>query len=56
MKDLHRRNMFQVLGNMYDFNCPCCNWTKHGNTKKNKRIVNKQIRARLKQKMINIED
>ncbi len=54
MIDTSKRNRMRVLGYMWSYDCPCCNWTKHGNKKRKRHIVNKQVRARLKQEMHNI--
>lgn len=55
MKDEFRRNWFKVMGWMYTPKCSCCNCTIAGNYKKNhkarKRVVNKQVRTKLKEQL-----
>jgi hypothetical protein len=49
MKDLHKRNRLKVLPWMFNSKCRCCNWTLNGDKRKNRRLVKKSIRAKLKQ-------
>lgn len=51
MKDQHKEEMFKILPWMYNIKCPCCNWTLIGNKKKNRRIVKKIARRRMKREL-----
>jgi hypothetical protein len=56
VKDKFRRNWFKSMGWMARPKCPCCNWTIGKARKKDKRTVNKKVRAKLKEDLRNKEE
>jgi hypothetical protein len=51
MKDDLKIKRLETLPYMFRSTCPCCNWTLNGNKRKNRRIVRKQARAKLRQEL-----
>lgn len=54
MKDSLKVKRLETLPYMFRSTCSCCNWTLNGNKRKNRRIVRKQARAKLKQELISL--